>query len=92
MIDAIPSASESRSSAVELAELLGVLSLANDLGMGQPMEHMLRQLLVYRVVAQSASRSPDSSRSLLPFANRCLYTAIAEGVDVQAREHVPPTP
>jgi len=34
MIDAIPSASEARSSAVELAELLGVLSLATDLGMG----------------------------------------------------------
>jgi HD-GYP domain-containing protein (c-di-GMP phosphodiesterase class II) len=29
-----------------LAELLGVLSLATDLGMGQPMEHMLRQCLI----------------------------------------------
>jgi HD-GYP domain-containing protein (c-di-GMP phosphodiesterase class II) len=31
---------------VRLAELLGVLSLATDLGMGQPMEHMLRQCLI----------------------------------------------
>ena len=28
---------------IRLAELLGVLSLAADLGMGQPMEHVLRQ-------------------------------------------------
>ncbi len=31
---------------IHLAELLGVLSLATDLGMGQPMEHMLRQCLI----------------------------------------------
>jgi HD-GYP domain-containing protein (c-di-GMP phosphodiesterase class II) len=31
---------------VRLAELLGVLSLATDLGMAQPMEHVLRQCLI----------------------------------------------
>jgi len=31
---------------IQLAELLGVLSLAADLGMGQPMEHVLRQSLI----------------------------------------------
>jgi hypothetical protein len=31
---------------VRLAELLAVLSLATDLGMGQPMEHVLRQCLI----------------------------------------------
>jgi hypothetical protein len=31
---------------VTLAELLAVLSLAADLGMGQPMEHVLRQCLI----------------------------------------------
>ena len=31
---------------IRLAELLGVLSLATDLGMGQPMEHVLRQCLI----------------------------------------------
>jgi len=31
---------------VPLAELLAVLSLAADLGMGQPMEHVLRQCLI----------------------------------------------
>src|SRR6266566_9748192 len=33
-------------SGVRLAELLAVLSLAADLGMGQPMEHVLRQCLL----------------------------------------------
>jgi hypothetical protein len=31
---------------IRLAELLGVLSLAADLGMAQPMEHVLRQCLI----------------------------------------------
>jgi HD-GYP domain-containing protein (c-di-GMP phosphodiesterase class II) len=35
-----------------LAELLGVLSLATDLGMGQPMEHVLRQCLIALRLAQ----------------------------------------
>ena len=33
-------------SGVKLAELLGVLSFGADLGMGQPMEHVLRQCLI----------------------------------------------
>jgi HD-GYP domain-containing protein (c-di-GMP phosphodiesterase class II) len=35
-----------RPTGVRLAELLAVLSLAGDLGMGQPMEHALRQCLI----------------------------------------------
>jgi HD-GYP domain-containing protein (c-di-GMP phosphodiesterase class II) len=37
---------ESAHARVTLAELLAVLSLASDLGMGQPMEHVLRQCLI----------------------------------------------
>jgi HD-GYP domain-containing protein (c-di-GMP phosphodiesterase class II) len=37
---------------IRLAELLGVLSLATDLGMGQPMEHVLRQCLICLRMAQ----------------------------------------
>jgi hypothetical protein len=33
---------------VRLAELLGVLSLGADLGLGQPMEHALRQCVIAR--------------------------------------------
>jgi hypothetical protein len=39
-------------SGVRLAELLAVLSLPSDLGMGQPMEHVLRQCLVSLRLAQ----------------------------------------
>jgi HD-GYP domain-containing protein (c-di-GMP phosphodiesterase class II) len=39
-------------SSVRLAELLAVLSLAADLGMGQPMEHVLRQCLISLRLAQ----------------------------------------
>ncbi len=39
-------------SSVRLAELLAVLSLATDLGMGQPMEHVLRQCLICLRLAQ----------------------------------------
>ncbi|HEY1643869.1 MAG TPA: HD domain-containing phosphohydrolase [Streptosporangiaceae bacterium] len=38
---------------VRLAELLAVLSLATDLGMGQPMDHVLRQCLISLRLAQS---------------------------------------
>jgi HD-GYP domain-containing protein (c-di-GMP phosphodiesterase class II) len=37
---------------VRLAELLAVLSLATDLGMGQPMEHVLRQCLISMRLAE----------------------------------------
>ena len=39
-------------SSIRLAELLAVLSLGTDLGMGQPMEHVLRQCLISLRLAQ----------------------------------------
>jgi len=35
-----------RAPALQLSELLGVLSFGVDPGMGQPMEHVLRQCLI----------------------------------------------
>ena len=48
---------------VRLAELLAVLSLATDLGMGLPMEHVLRQCVLSLRLARTArgSRMTDSS-------------------------------
>jgi HD-GYP domain-containing protein (c-di-GMP phosphodiesterase class II)/DNA-binding CsgD family transcriptional regulator len=43
---ATASSQPDRPSGVRLAELLAVLSLGADLGMGQPMEHVLRQCLI----------------------------------------------
>ena len=39
-------ATSPRRSGIRLADLLGALSLATDLGMGQPMEHVLRQSML----------------------------------------------
>ena len=47
---------------IRLAELLGVLSLGADLGMGQPMEHVLRQCLI---ALHLAERPGSTSRSEL---------------------------
>src|SRR6476659_5820383 len=41
-----PGSAPGRPSGVRLAELLAVLSLGADLGMGQPMEHALRQCVI----------------------------------------------
>jgi len=47
-------AGESRPGGIRLAELLGALSLGTDLGMGQPMEHVLRQCLIALHLAERA--------------------------------------
>jgi len=44
--------SQPERASIRLAELLGVLSLGTDLGMGQPMEHILRQCLISMRLAQ----------------------------------------
>ncbi|TWP35923.1 HD domain-containing phosphohydrolase [Leekyejoonella antrihumi] len=47
-------ARETVAGGVRLAELLGVMSLGVDLGMGQPMEHVLRQCLIALRLAERA--------------------------------------
>jgi HD-GYP domain-containing protein (c-di-GMP phosphodiesterase class II) len=49
--------------AVKLAELLGVLSLGADLGMGQPMEHMLRQCLIALSLAKRMGLDHDDQEA-----------------------------
>jgi hypothetical protein len=56
---------------VQLAELLGVLSLATDLGMGQPMEHMLRQCLIaLRISERMGLNKRRTLRGLLHLTTR----------------------
>src|SRR4029078_1401746 len=43
---AVESADMSSSSRIRLAELVATLSLGTDLGLGQPMDHVLRQSLI----------------------------------------------
>ena len=47
---------------VRLAEVLAALSLATDLGMGQPMEHMLRQCLIALRLAERLGLDDDDRR------------------------------
>jgi HD-GYP domain-containing protein (c-di-GMP phosphodiesterase class II) len=53
---------------VRLAELLAALSLAADLGLGQPMEHMLRQCLIALRLADRAGLG-EAERSVVYYAS-----------------------
>jgi hypothetical protein len=52
-------------SRVTLAELLAVLSLATDLRMGQPMEHVLRQCLIALRLADRLGVEPGEREVVL---------------------------
>ena len=68
-----------RDSGVRLAELVGAYSLATDLGLGQPMEHVLRSWLIaarksiFALLACSAATRASRDSSI----NRELSTASA---------------
>jgi HD-GYP domain-containing protein (c-di-GMP phosphodiesterase class II) len=49
---------------VRLSELLGVLSFGADLGMGQPMEHVLRQSLIALDLADRVGLSAEDRRAV----------------------------
>ena len=51
-----------RDSGLRLAELVAVFSLAMDLGMGQPMEHVLRSWLIATRLGDHLGVAPDRSR------------------------------
>ena len=53
---------------IRLAELLGVLSLATDLGLGQPMEHVLRQCLISMRLAQQLGLD-EADRGVVYYAS-----------------------
>ena len=55
-------------SSIRLAELLGVLSLGTDLGMGQPMEHVLRQCLISMRLAQQLGLD-EADREVVYYAS-----------------------
>jgi hypothetical protein len=61
---------ERGSTQVRLAELLGALSLVVDLGLGQPMEHVMRQTLIAARLGESLGLS-EAERAAV------YYTALA---------------
>lgn len=53
-----------RGSGVRLAELVAALSLATDLGLGQPQEHVLRQTVIARRLAAAAGLPEDQQTAV----------------------------
>jgi len=53
-----------RLSGVRLAELVAALSLATDLGLGQPQEHVLRQTVIARRLAAAAGLPQDQQSAV----------------------------
>ena len=52
-------------SGVRLAELVASLSLATDLGLGQPQEHVLRQSVIARRLAAAARGDEHEAAGVL---------------------------
>jgi HD-GYP domain-containing protein (c-di-GMP phosphodiesterase class II) len=65
---------------VRLAELVAVLSLGTDLGLGQPMEHVLRQCLIALRLAERG-RLDDEERGVI------YYTALLAWVGCHVDAH-----
>src|SRR5438093_265823 len=55
---------DARSGGLKLSELLGVLSFGADLGMGQPMEHVLRQCLISLELAERTGLGADDQQAV----------------------------
>jgi HD-GYP domain-containing protein (c-di-GMP phosphodiesterase class II) len=67
-------------SGVRLAELVAALSLAIDLGLGQPQEHVLRQTVIARRLAQAAGL-PDQQQAAV------FYVSLLAWVGCVADSH-----
>src|SRR4029078_5265948 len=58
-----------RDSGVALTELVGAFSLATDLGLGQPMEHVLRSWVIAARLGEHMGLEPEDRR-----ARHCVAT------------------
>jgi HD-GYP domain-containing protein (c-di-GMP phosphodiesterase class II) len=70
--DSAVGASQPGAEAVRLAELLVVLSLGADLGMGQPMEHALRQCVLALRIGERLGLS-DDDRAVLYYVSLIVW-------------------
>lgn len=69
---------------MRLAELVAVFSLAIDLGMGQPMEHVLRAWLIAARLADHADLDEDARASLYYVAMLAWVGCVADTPEVAA--------
>src|SRR5438046_8979900 len=68
---------------VRMAELIAMISLGTDLGMGQPMEHVLRQSLIALRLAERLGLD-DAERRVVYYVSLLSWV----GCDVDAYEKV----
>jgi HD-GYP domain-containing protein (c-di-GMP phosphodiesterase class II) len=71
-------------SGVTLAELLAAFSLATDLGLGQPMEHMLRSWQIASRLGAQVGMPDDQRPSLFYVAMLAWVGCVADGPEVAA--------
>jgi HD-GYP domain-containing protein (c-di-GMP phosphodiesterase class II) len=73
-----------RASGVKLAELVGAFSLAIDLGLGQPMEHVLRAWLIAARLGDHVGVEPDERGALYYATTLAWVGCVADTPDVAA--------
>jgi HD-GYP domain-containing protein (c-di-GMP phosphodiesterase class II) len=69
---------------VRLAELVGALSLATDLGLGQPMEHVMRQCLIALRLAERIG-AEESERAVVYYVSLLAWVGCHSDAHEQAR-------
>ena len=75
---------EERDSGVTLAELLAAFSLATDLGLGQPMEHLLRSWQIASRLGRVAGLPDDQQPTLFHVAMLSWVGCVADAPEVTA--------
>ncbi|GHH40193.1 HD domain-containing phosphohydrolase [Lentzea cavernae] len=76
--------SADRDAGIGLAELLAAFSLATDLGLGQPMEHVLRSWRIAERLAGHMGLPEDQRRSLFPVSMLGWVGCVADSPEVAA--------
>lgn len=76
--------SDSRDSGITLAELLAAFSLATDLGLGQPMEHMLRSWRIACRLGERVGLAKDERGPLFFIAMLAWVGCVADTPEVAA--------
>ena len=75
---------DDKGSGVRLAELVGAFSLATDLGMGQPMEHVLRSWLIARRLGERLGLEPSARVALYYVIVLAWAGCVADTAEVAA--------
>jgi HD-GYP domain-containing protein (c-di-GMP phosphodiesterase class II) len=69
---------DQRGSGVRLAELVAAFSLASDLGLGQPMEHVLRSWLIAARLSERTGLEPEARHTLYYVVTLAMVGCVAE--------------